>query len=367
MGNSVYHAALNIGRRGHESVVFTPAYSGLKPGTEMIGENTSVVRLRPLLAVGNAAVLPQLFWRLRSFDIVHIHYPFYGTADIVVLGHLFFHKAKLILHYHMDTVSGGIKGLIFKMYQFFFLPIIVRLASMVSCASLDYIKQSALAAYLVNHESSFIEVPFGVDTEHFYPGEYPREPIILFVGGLDTAHYFKGVSQLLRASAKVIAQCPQARLVLVGKGDLEKKYYDDARSLNIENNFEIINNASDDDLAAWYRRVRVSVLPSVNQSEAFGLVLLEAMASATPVIASNLPGVRNVFRNQQHGFLVKPGDVSGLAAKLALFIESAQLAERMGLAARQWIEERYSWEKVGERLEAAYLRIAYTPRKEKQS
>ncbi len=80
-----------------------------------------------------------------------------------------------------------------------------------------------------------------------------------------------------------------------------------------------------------------------------------------------MPGVRNVFRNQEHGFLIKPGDVDALAVKLAMLIESPNLAEAMGLAARQWIDERYSWHKVGERLEAAYLRIAYTPRKEKKS
>ncbi len=366
MGNSVYHAALQIGRRGHESVVFTPAYKGLKAGSEMIGENTTVQRLRPLLTIGNAAVLPQLLWRLRSFDIVHLHYPFYGSADIIVLSTLFLPKAKLILHYHMDTVAAGIKGLIFKLYQFFFLPIIVRLASTISCASLDYLKQSALADYYVNHESSFIEIPFGVDTSHFFAGTFPREPIILFVGGLDAAHYFKGVSELLKASAKVFSQYPKTQLVLVGKGDMEKKYAEDAKALQIENNVKIINDATDEDLAEWYRKARVSVLPSINKSEAFGLVLLEAMSSATPVVASNLPGVRNVFRNQQHGFLIKPGDAEDLAVKLALLIESPNLAERMGREAREWIDERYSWEKVGERLEAAYLRIAYTPPKEKK-
>ncbi len=360
MGNSVYHAALQIGKRGHESVVFTTAYPGMKPGTEMIGENTSVVRLRPLLALGNAAILPQLLWRLRGFDIIHIHYPFYGTADIVVLGKLLFSKSKLVLHYHMDTVGTGLKGFIFSIYQFFFLPVIVRLASMVSCASLDYIRQSALADYFANHKKSFIEVPFGVDAKYFFPGAYPRKPIVLFVGGLDTAHYFKGVDQLINAFAKISQKYDDARLLLLGKGDLEKSYTELARSKNIADKMTIINSATDDELAENYRQARVVVLPSVNKSEAFGLVLLEAMSSATPVIASNLPGVRNVFRNLEHGFLVPPGNVNVLAAKLALLIESPKLAEEMGLAARKWIEERYSWEKVGERLEAAYLRIVYS-------
>ncbi len=358
MGNSVYHAAIQIGWRGHESVVFTPAYPGLKSGEEIIGKNTKVVRLRPFFSIGNAAVLPQLLWKLKDFDIIHLHYPFYGTADIVVLGKLFF-KGKLVLHYHMDTIAKGVKGLIFKVYEFFFLPIIIRLANAITCASLDYIRQSALSAYCLNHESSFMEIPFGVDAKHFIPGEENRLPIVLFVGGLDTAHYFKGVKELINAFSQISPKYPQASLVLVGKGDLENHYLELAKEKGVLEKIIIDNKASDEDLALWYKKARVLVLPSVNKSEAFGLVLLEAMSCATPVIASNLPGVRNVFHNKEHGFLIKPGDVQVLAEKLEFMIQNPQLAQTMGQASRRWVEQRYSWDKVGERLEAAYLRITY--------
>lgn len=263
------------------------------------------------------------------------------------------------MHYHMDTVAKGVKGLIFKIYEFFFLPIITRLAAVITCASLDYIRQSALSAYCLNHESSFMEIPFGVDAQHFTPGTPKRLPIILFVGALDVAHYFKGVQELIIAFSKISLRNPEARLVLVGKGDLESHYMSLARKKNILDKVVIDNTASDEDLAQWYKKACVLVLPSINKSEAFGLVLLEAMSSATPVIASNLPGVRNVFHNHEHGFLVKPGDVDALAEKLTYIVSNPSQARIMGDSARRWVEERYSWDKVGERLEAAYLRIAF--------
>lgn len=362
MGNSVYNAAIQIGQRGHESVVFTPAYNGLTPGEELIGTNTRVVRLRPLISFGNAAVLPQLFYLLKDFDIVHLHYPFYGTADIVAILTLL-RRTKLVIHYHMDGVIRGWKGIIFWFYSFFFLPVIVRLASMITCASLDYIKHSQLGAFYVNHEKSFIEVPFGVDAERFHPGEDERDPIVLFVGALDKQHYFKGVEKLIEAFTIVLSTNPSAKLVLVGRGNLENYYYKLAVKKKIDRQIEIVTTASDKDLANWYRRASMSVLPSTNKSEAFGLVLLEAMSSATPVVASNLPGVRNVFKNKTHGFLVKPGDVNMLANKISYLLKHPAEARNMGQAARRFVEDHYSWQKVGERLETAYFRILYVPKK----
>ncbi len=362
MGNSVYHAALQLSQRGHESVIFTPAYPGLKAGTEILGPNTKVVRLKPLLTWGNAAVLPQLFYLLKNFDIIHLHYPFYGSSDILILLALL-RRIKLVIHYHMDSVGTGFKGLFFKFYAFCFLPILVRLAAKITCASLDYVKHSQLGDFYINHQSKFIEIPFGVDLNRFAPQDKSHDSFILFVGGLDKQHYFKGVAQLIEAFSKILPSNPKTKLVLIGRGDLEKHYYDLAYQHGISKNFQIINSASDEDLAQWYCQSRVLILPSVNKSEAFGLVLLEAMACATPVIASNLPGVRNVFKNKEHGFLVKPGDVDALVEKINYLLNHADQAEAMGLAARHYIRERYSWEKVGERLETMYFRILYVPEK----
>jgi glycosyltransferase involved in cell wall biosynthesis len=82
--------------------------------------------------------------------------------------------------------------------------------------------------------------------------------------------------------------------------------------------------------------------------EAFGLVLLEAMACGKPIIASNLPGVRTVCEDGVNGLLVKPGDAADLAKKLALILSDDELAARLGEAGLQRVKEKYNWKKVAE-------------------
>lgn len=360
MGNSVYFSALQMGKLGHDSVIFTPAYRAADRGIALLGPHVTVERLKPLFGIGNAAVLPQLMWRLKGFDIVHVHYPFFGSAEIALLGVLF-GKGRLIMHYHMDAVARGLKGFIFRSNAFFFLPIISRLARLITCASFDYVKHSDLGPYYEAHKDKFVQVPFGVDCQRFTPGPKAPEPTALFVGGLDRQHYFKGVEPLIQAFALATASLPQARLLIVGKGELEPYYRSLLALKGIEHKVQFLNNVSDDELVDCYRRASLAVLPSINKGEAFGLVLLEAMASGTAVIASNLPGVRNVFRNGEHGYLIRPGDVDDLAGKLQRLLSDPVAVAEMGARAREWIVTHYSWDKFNERLEAAYCRVLYTP------
>ncbi len=369
MGNSVYYSALEIGKLGHDVTVFTPNYVKGIPREEQLSPNVRVIRLRPLFSIGNAAVMPQLAWKLWKYDIIHLHYPFYGTADFIALiavwRRVLGKRSRLIMSYHMDTLGSGFKRFMFSIYKFFLLPIIARAADMIACSSLDYIKHSDLAAYFEHHQSKFIQVPFGVDADLFTPlTPAAREPVILFVGGLNAEHYFKGVPQLIEAFARVHRRFPEARLWLVGSGNLEEEYRQLAVSRGIGNAMQIKNKENDAAIRHDYCEASVLVLPSINKSEAFGLVLLEAMACGTPVIASNLPGVRSVFRNKDHGLLVQPGNVDDLAQKLETLLRHPEEARAMGERARRWVEDNYSWKRVAQELETVYCRLAYSPTKE---
>ncbi len=362
MGNVVYYSAREMARLGHHNVIFTPAYDKKDAGREKLEENLEVVRLSSFFSIGNAAVLPSLIWKLRGFDIIHLHYPFYGSGEMVLLG-LIFSRAKFMIHYHMDTVGKGLKGLIFRMYAFFILPIIVRFAKVITCASVDYIKHSEIQDYYSSHTTKFVQIPFGVDTKQFTPGQKLANPTILFVGGLDHQHNFKGVEQLIDAFALIAKQYPSARLCIVGKGDLEDYYRGRIASHQLGDKAAIMNSVTDIQLADLFKSAWVTVLPSTNRAEAFGLVLLESLASGTAVIASNLAGVRNVFRNGEHGYLVKIGDVTDLAQKLKKIASNKDSAVSLGTAGRAWVEQQYSWKEFSQRLEAAYSRVLYVPRK----
>ncbi len=370
MGNSVYYFSKALADRGHEVTVFTPSY-GEK--NEVIFQKNNadkfkVVRLKPLVSFGNAAVLPQLLWRLNGFDIVHLHYPFYGSAEMVLLKKILSgKKLKLILHYHMDNKAQGIKGFIFNLYRIFLLPLLARMTKIITCASLDYIKHSNLGGYYRAHPEKFKQILFGVDLNQFITSRQAqiknKNKTILFVGALDAAHYFKGLTNLLLAFEEIRDddKYKNITLAIVGEGNRKKIYQNFAGTLKLADSVIFYQGIDDKKLVELYNLSDLVVLPSINRGEAFGLVLLEAMACAKPVIASNLPGVRSVFKNGREGLLVKPNDVKDLANKLKIILADEKKAREMGEAGRKLVENKYTWDKVGKRLDIIYHYVRYSP------
>lgn len=363
MGNSAFHFAEVLSGIGHEVTVFTPDYGGVIDDEK---KDFKVTRLKPFFKMGNAAILPQLFWQLKGFDIIHLHYPFFGSAEIIFLGKIFsFKKSNLIIHYHMDAVSGGIRGFIFNLYRFLFLPLLLKKTKAITCASLDYIKYSHLARYYRKKSSQFKQTLFGVDLEVFSPqkdNSRTDKKTVLFVGGLDKAHYFKGLENLFLAMKKIKKRISlQTQLNVVGKGDLLSYYKDLTKKLGIEDMVNFFDTVENKDLPSFYNNCDVVVLPSINKGEAFGLVLLEAMACAKPVVASGLPGVRGVFKNGEQGLIVRPNDIRDLADKIEKIISDSELGKKMGIAGRELVEKKYTWDEVGRRLDLIYHHVNYIP------
>ena len=371
IGNSVYNISESLADLGHEVTVFTPNYNyKIKDEFNRPEGKFTVLRLNPLLKYGNAALLPQLAWKLKNFDIIHLHYPFYGALKPILLIKLLSgRKMKLIVHYHMDSSARGFKGAVFYLYNILFLPLLARAAKIITCASLDYVKHSDLGKYYKAKPNKFRQILFGVNLEQFVTyhdnkNKQRENKVILFVGGLDKAHYFKGLEYLLKA-LNIILKKPELSstvLKVVGSGDLLPYYKDCVRDLGLEKNVKFYVNVDNSKLVDFYNYSDCLVLPSINKAEAFGLVLLEAMACSTPVVASNLPGVRSVLKNGREGLLVRPGDVNDLANKIKAILSDKKLAERMGLAGRELVETKYTWAKVAKRLDSIYHYVHYSPK-----
>jgi len=344
---------------GRELFVFTPDFNNEIKNSDA----KNVFRLKPLLKYGNAAFLPQLLFRLKNFDVVCLHYPFFGTAEVIWLAKCILrYKFSLVIHYHMDVYGLSFFAKIFSLPSKFFLRFLVGCSKAVTCASFDYTRESQLSKLYKKHEKKFYEIPFGVDTTKFFPKKdlaLRRKSIddrlnILFVGGLDKAHHFKGVDVLLRAVSAL--RNKDWKLNIVGRGELLAGYKELSRELDVDDKVRFWDNVSNDELPDFYRKSDLFVLPSVSRNEAFGLVLLEAMSSGVPVIASNLPGVRKVFRDNVDGFLVDPGNVKGLERKIDIFFKDKSVL-RMGLVARELVLEKYSLDAVRRRLNNLYRKI----------
>ena len=354
-GNSAYQTVKNLAHK-YDITVLTPfKKTNLK---SQISNQFKIERLQPLFSIGNASFLPQLLWRLCKFDIVHLHYPFYGAAEFVALVKLFRgRKMKLIIHYHQDAVGCGLQSLIFKFYQFVVLPILLRQSFAITCATLSYIKCSDIAGYYKKKSTKFKQTYFGVNSKLQVAHSPVRSraqnsKIILFVGGLDKAHYFKGVDILLKAVQKL--QITNYKLQIVGDGDEREKYEKLAEELGIADKVQFLGKIDDKKLIICYSNCNIFVLPSINKVEAFGLVLLEAMAFAKPVIASRLPGVKSVFDDCKQGFFVNPGDINDLTKKINLLLSNDDVAVKMGKLGQKLVKERYCWQDVAKRIEAVY-------------
>ena len=327
-------------RSADDVVVFTPDYHH--------GEKyeQGIERLRPLFAWGNAAILPSLFFRLRHVDVVHLHFPFYASDFITALACAVWRR-PLVVTFHMRPRSTGVLGALFTMFRYTVEPLVMRVARTVIVSSHDY----ADAEHIVHRNR--VEIPFGVDVRRFSPGDgsvfcakygLRRDvPTVLFVGGMDAAHVFKGVDVLLRACEKLSSPW---QLLLVGDGALRGVYEALAERLGIRDRVVFAGSVPFDELPEAYRAADVHVLPSVHGSEAFGLVTLEAMATGIPSIVSNLPGVRTLVDEGISGNVVPVGSDEALAEKLDRYLRDPLLRKRYGLAARARALAKFDEEKL---------------------
>lgn len=354
MGNSVLKISETLAKRGHNITVFTPNYGRWTAEENVL--NFKAVRLKPWLKRGNGAFIPQLLKQLKGFDIIHLHYPFFGGAEIVWLAKMLnSKKIKLILHNHMDITGLSPVMKLLSLPTALVKKSLFNRADAIVCSSFDYTAESGIKKYLKKYYDKFFEVPFGVEADKFYPEinkSVISSPRILFVGGLDKAHYFKGIDVLLNALGGL--KDMNWSLRIIGRGELKIKYEKRVRNLNISNIVVFTEKVTDQELQKAYRHSDIFVLPSINRGEAFGLVLLEAMSSGVPVIATNLPGVRKVFNNGVEGLLAQPNDVASLREALLELIKDGKLRKEMGEAGRKLALAKYSWEKVGEELEKIY-------------
>ncbi|HZJ40981.1 MAG TPA: glycosyltransferase family 4 protein [Candidatus Saccharimonadales bacterium] len=360
IGNSAYRFHELLGVK-HEITNFTPD------------------TLRPVLRRGHGAFLPQLLWKLRKFDYIYLHYPFFGTAEIVWLFKIFFKKPKLIIHYHMDVKNQSLVAKMLSIPSQLIRNSLFKQAEIIVSASLDYVKHSQIKKFYEVHPEKFQEIPFGINLEKFQPnpvGQPSANNLIakvknivrhindlfikkdrldlIFIGGLDKAHYFKGVNILLNSLPSLDQR--KWNLKIVGDGDLRSEYETLAARLNLSKRVEFTGKLSDSELIKALQNSDLLILPSINNNEAFGLVLIEALACGVPVIASDLPGVRSVFENKREGLLVIPNSIEDLNRKLEFILKNETQRQEMAKAARRLALRKYDQEAMKQKYENLFAK-----------
>jgi len=287
-----------------------------------------------------------LAWKSRKFDIIHFHLPFpLGVLSYLFLGSK---KKKIVVIYHSDIVRQRKLMIFYKPFLYAFL----KRAYKILVLSPNLIRSSS---YLKQWKNKCCVIPFSIDIDnfvHFYDignrfGISPEEKIVLFVGRLA---YYKGIEYLIKAMQDV-----EAKLLIVGEGKLREKLERLARFLNVDNKILFLGKLSDKMIKYCYQICDVFVLPSTESSEAFGIVQLEAMAYAKPVVNTNLPtGVTYVSIDGETGLTVPPKDSKALADAINKILTDERLASIFSQNARRRVKEKFSRKKMIESIYSIY-------------
>ncbi|HWJ16497.1 MAG TPA: glycosyltransferase family 4 protein [Gemmatimonadaceae bacterium] len=191
----------------------------------------------------------------------------------------------------------------------------------------------------------------GIDTVGYTPNPAARSPTPVFAY-LGRLKKYKGVHLVIRAFAELARR--DARLEIAGAGDYRPALEELAHSLDLGDRVRFLGRISESDKLALLRRSWALLFAS--PKEGWGITNLEAAACATPVVASNSPGIRESVRDGHTGFLVPHGDVPAMAGAMRRVAESRELVERLGAEARAFAES-FTWERAADQTEAHLSRV----------
>jgi phosphatidyl-myo-inositol dimannoside synthase len=181
------------------------------------------------------------------------------------------------------------------------------------------------------------------------PSDFPRTGrIILTVGRWDASEKYKGADTLIAALPQVLKAAPDTSLVLVGGGNDRPRLEQLARDLGVSEHSHFLHGLTPEQLIACYACCDVFALPS--RGEGFGIVFLEAMACAKPVIGGAHGGIPDIVEDGVTGLLVPHGDVERLAQALESLINNPSRAREMGARGRDRLAKTFSFEQFQLRL-----------------
>ena len=300
------------------------------------------------------------------YDVIHIH-NFSQFAPTIRDRNP---EAKIVLHLHCEWVN--------RLQRDVIAPRLKKVDLIISCS--DYITNKIRTRF-PQYAAICQTVNNGVDANYFVPASPPQPkktaPQILFVGRISPE---KGIHDLIDAFVKVTEQYSQALLTIAGPHivvakellfDLQPepeiqalKYFYSVNYLeyvkskipaHLSSQVVFTGTLAQAELLPYYQQADLVINPSL--SEAFGMSLVEAMATQTPVVATKIGGMPEIVDENVTGLLVEPGNPQALAEAAIKLVSDSSKARAMGEAGRKKVLQCYSWEKIANSLVNSYADI----------
>jgi len=345
--------------QGHDITVLATSLSG-KTTLEMIN-GVLVIKSARIAKISSTPLSFSLFKWIRRLDadITHLHFPY----PVGEFAHLFLGRSShTVITYHSDIVKQKITLLLYMP----FLRWIMKKADCVLATSPQYIETSP---YLKTVRDKCVVVPLGTDISRFQRPdkrmsaairkENGNSFILLFVGRL---RYFKGLKYLVEAMKSV-----DGKLLIIGTGPEEKALKDKVTQDKLGGKITFLGDVAGSDLPAYYDACDVFVLPSSHRSEAFGTVLIEAMASGKPVISTELgTGTSYVNIHGLTGFVVPPRDPASLVNAINRLLSDDSIRKEFSLNSRKRAEE-FTNDVLNKRVLEIYEKVMSVPSEIRQN
>lgn len=347
----VHHLAAELQRQGNHVHVLTSSFpsrfcsgSSEPPAfpVDRIGRVMLIPMNRSYATLPVGLHLPSQvsdFFARHEFDIVHCHGLFWPEISYWAI-----RSSRAVNLFTILTAGFRITKSGSRLFRSLFRRHLSRLHGRIAISNRA---RAAVEAYV---PGEYRIIPCGIDLNRFHTGLAPlpehrkRGPQILFLGRLDAR---KGLDILLQAMPFVLRSRPDVRLVVVGSGPLEPAARRRINRLGIEPAVTLLGAVPWSDLPRYYAGSDVYCSPALG-GEALGIVLLEAMAAGTPVVASRIPGYDETVRDGIDGLLCEPGNPEALSQSLLQVINNQELARRLSIAGQLRAQE-YAWPLVARR------------------
>jgi len=345
MENYAYNISRGLREKyGWDVVVVTSNHEKKKYKTEIIN-GLKIYRLPTWFKISNTPINPLWLFNIYKIireekpDVINVHSPVTYISDVtsLVAG-----KIPFITTFHSGSMikEKSILNYLIFLYESSLLKLLFRRSTRIICYSPDYIKRT-----LSTYKTKVKYIPPGVDINIFKPSRRKVRNDILYVGKIDKSSDWKGINYLLDAIAIVKETKPLISLRLVGLGDKIEYFKAYANRLGISNNVKFVGPIVGKELAREYQNSHIFVLPSVTESESFGIVLIEAMACKKSVIGSKIGGIQYVIDNETNGLLVEPKNSTQIGKAIIKLLNNPRYANKLGSNGYKKVIENFNWNK----------------------